>query len=60
MPVYDPNGNYSRHRMQLNPIQALKEGGEGRTRNQRIEGGLRQPVDAVYYIIDIHLVKSYI
>lgn len=38
MPVYDPNGNYSRHRMQLNPIQALKEGGEGRTRNQRIEG----------------------
>ena len=24
--------------MQLNPIQALKEGGEGRTRNQRIEG----------------------
>ena len=38
MPIYDPNGNYSRHRMQLNPIQALKEGGEGRTRNQRIEG----------------------
>ena len=38
MPIYDPNGNYARHRRQLNPIQALKEGGEGRTRNQRIEG----------------------
>lgn len=38
MPVYDPNGNYARYRMQANPIQALKEGGENRTRRQRIEG----------------------
>lgn len=38
MPVYDPNGNYARYRMQANPIQALKEGGENRTRHQRIEG----------------------
>ena len=28
MPIYDANGNYSRYRMQGNPIQALKEGGE--------------------------------
>lgn len=38
MPVYDPNGNYSRYRMQANPIQALREGGEGRNRQQTIEG----------------------
>ena len=38
MPIYDPNGNYSRYRMQANPIQALREGGEGRNRQQTIEG----------------------
>lgn len=38
MPVYDPNGNYARYRMQANPIQALREGGEIKTRNERIEG----------------------
>lgn len=38
MPVYDPNGNYARYRMQANPIQALEEGGENYTRRQRIEG----------------------
>lgn len=38
MPVYDPNGNYSRYRMQGNPIQALKEGGESRNRLNNIDG----------------------
>lgn len=38
MPIYDPNGNYSRHRMQANPIQALQEGGEGKNKQQTIEG----------------------
>lgn len=38
MPIYDPNGNYSRYRMQANPIQALKEGGEGKNKQQTIEG----------------------
>lgn len=38
LPVYDPNGNYSRYRMQLNPIQALREGGEGKNKQQTIEG----------------------
>lgn len=38
MPIYDPNGNYSRYRMQANPIQALREGGEGKNKQQTIEG----------------------
>lgn len=38
MPVYDPNGNYARYRMQANPIQALREGGEGTNKVQKIEG----------------------
>jgi TonB-linked SusC/RagA family outer membrane protein len=38
MPVYDLNGNYSRYRMQANPIQALKEGGEGNEKIQRLDG----------------------
>lgn len=38
MPIYDPNGNYSRYRMQGNPIQALREGGEGKNKQQTIEG----------------------
>lgn len=38
MPIYDPNGNFARHRMQANPIQAMEEGGEGRNRQQTIEG----------------------
>ena len=38
MPVYDPNGNYSRYRMQGNPIQALQEGGEAKNKQQKIEG----------------------
>jgi len=38
MPVYDPNGNYSRYRMQANPIQALREGGEGEEKIQRLDG----------------------
>lgn len=38
LPVYDPNGNYSRYRMQANPIQALREGGEGKNKQQTIEG----------------------
>lgn len=38
MPVYDYNGNYARYRMQGNPIQALKEGGEGIFKQQNIEG----------------------
>lgn len=29
MPVKDPNGNWSRYRMQTNPIEALEEGGKG-------------------------------
>ncbi len=38
MPVYDPNGNYARYRMQANPIQALREGGEGNNKIQKLEG----------------------
>lgn len=38
LPVYDPNGNYSRYRMQANPIQALREGGEGKNKQQTVEG----------------------
>lgn len=38
MPLYDPNGNYTRYRMQGNPVQALQEGGEGRNKSQTIEG----------------------
>lgn len=38
MPIYDPNGNYARYRMQANPIQALREGGEGNSKTQSIEG----------------------
>lgn len=38
MPVYDPNGNYSRYRMQANPIQALQEGGKGDEKIQRLDG----------------------
>lgn len=38
MPIYDPNGNYARYRMQANPIQALREGGEGTNKVQKIEG----------------------
>ena len=38
MPVYDPNGNYARYRMQANPVQALREGGETKTRTERAEG----------------------
>ena len=38
MPVYDPNGNYARYRMQANPIQALREGGEASKKMQSIEG----------------------
>lgn len=38
MPIYDPNGNYSRYRMQANPVQALREGGEGSTIGQKLEG----------------------
>lgn len=38
MPIYDPNGNYSRYRMQANPIQALREGGRGDNKQQNIEG----------------------
>lgn len=38
MPVYDPNGNYSRYRMQGNPIQALQEGGKGEQKIQRLDG----------------------
>ncbi|MDR2497866.1 MAG: TonB-dependent receptor, partial [Tannerellaceae bacterium] len=38
MPIYDPNGNYSRYRMQANPIQALKEGGKGEEKIQRLDG----------------------
>lgn len=38
MPIYDPNGNYSRNRLQLNPIQMLREGGEERFNSQRLEG----------------------
>lgn len=38
MPIYDQNGNYARNRMQLNPIQALREGGEGTFKRQKLEG----------------------
>lgn len=38
MPVYDPNGNYSRYRMQGNPIQALKEGGVAKSTLNNIDG----------------------
>ncbi|MCC8170292.1 MAG: SusC/RagA family TonB-linked outer membrane protein [Parabacteroides sp.] len=38
MPVYDPNGNYARYRMQANPIQALREGGTGQNKGNNIEG----------------------
>lgn len=38
MPIYDYNGNYARYRMQGNPIQAMKEGGEGIFKQQKIEG----------------------
>lgn len=38
MPIYDPNGNYARYRMQANPIQALREGGEGTNKVQKVEG----------------------
>lgn len=40
MPVYDPNGNYARYKMQGNPIQALREGGEGKNKQQTFEGVL--------------------
>ena len=38
MPIYDQNGNYSRYRMQGNPIQALREGGEGKKVSNTTEG----------------------
>ena len=38
MPVYDENGNYARYRMQANPIQAMREGGEGSFKRQKLEG----------------------
>lgn len=38
MPIYDQNGNYARNRLQLNPVQALKEGGEGSFKRQKLEG----------------------
>lgn len=38
MPVYDSNGNYSRYRMQGNPIQAMREGGEGKEQANTLEG----------------------
>lgn len=38
MPIYDPNGNYARYRMQANPVQALKEGGFGEDDNQTLKG----------------------
>lgn len=38
MPVYDPNGNYARHNLQLNPIQAMREGGLGASNQQTIDG----------------------
>lgn len=38
MPIYDYNGNYARYRMQGNPIQAMREGGEGLFKQQKIEG----------------------
>lgn len=38
MPIYDSNGNYARYRMQANPIQALREGGEGKEFTNVIDG----------------------
>lgn len=38
MPIYDQNGNYARNRMQLNPIQTMREGGEGTFNRQKLEG----------------------
>lgn len=38
MPIYDSNGNYARYRMQANPIQAMREGGEGKQQANTIEG----------------------
>lgn len=38
MPVYDPNGNYTRYRMQGNPIQAMKEGGINKEQANTVEG----------------------
>lgn len=38
MPIYDSNGNYARYRMQANPIQALREGGEGKEQVNTLEG----------------------
>lgn len=38
MPVYDQNGNYARYRMQANPVQAMREGGEGTFNRQKLEG----------------------
>ena len=38
MPIKDPNGNYSRYRMQANPVQALKEGGFGEELKETLEG----------------------
>lgn len=38
MPVFDSNGNYARYRMQLNPIQALREGGLGKDYTNVING----------------------
>ena len=38
MPIYDANGNYARFRMQGNPIQVLKEGGEGSNFTNVIDG----------------------
>lgn len=38
MPVYDSNGNYARYRMQGNPIQAMREGGEGKEQGNTTEG----------------------
>lgn len=38
MPVYDSNGNYTRYRMQGNPIQALREGGIGKDQSNTIDG----------------------
>lgn len=38
MPIYDTNGNYARYRMQANPIQALREGGEGKEFTNVVDG----------------------
>lgn len=38
MLIYDTNGNYARYRMQANPIQALREGGEGKEFTNVVDG----------------------